>query len=428
MTPGPDHVSAGVAFAARLFDTIGEATFDGIGYTRASYGEDEQCAHDMVAEAALGLGLDVRKDAALNLSITLAGSEPDLPALLIGSHLDAVPQGGNFDGLAGVLAGLACAHAWRKAGLRPRRDIRILGIRAEESAWFGAQHIGSRAMLGTLSPDILNQACRSDSGRTLADHMADAGADVAVLRQGEPLIDRPSAGAYIELHIEQGPVLVGQNLPVGIVTGIRGNRRCRRIVCTGAYGHSGTVPRAMRQDAVIAASDLILAMDSLWQQIEQEGGDLVLTFGQLFTDAASHAVTTVPGKATFSFDARSHSVDTLSRVEAALLDQARRIESERNVHFAFDPLTGDAPASMDEHLHERLVAGAQLLGIPAIPIASGAGHDAGDFAEAGIPSAMIFIRNDKGSHNPEEAMAMADFARGVELLNWFIADYDGYYQ
>lgn len=425
MMPGRVDVAAGVAFAADLFEAIGAATFDGIGFTRASYGEGEQRAHDMVADAALGLGLVIERDAALNLSMTLRGAEPDRPALLIGSHLDAVPQGGNFDGLAGVLAGLACAHALRQAGIQPRGDIRILGIRAEESAWFGAQHIGSRAMLGMLTPEILEQACRSDTGLSLAQHMQDAGADMAALVRGEQLIHRPSVGAYIELHIEQGPVLVGQDLPVGIVTGIRGNRRCRRIICSGAYGHSGTVPRAMRQDAVIASSDLILAMDNLWREIEREGGDLVLTFGQLFTDASSHAVTTVPGKTTFSFDARSHSAETLARVERDLLDQAQRIERDRNVHFAFDPLTGDAPAAMDAHLQDRLLAGAELLGIPAMPIASGAGHDAGDFAEAGIPSAMIFIRNDNGSHNPEEAMDMADFARGVELLSWFVADHDG---
>jgi N-carbamoyl-L-amino-acid hydrolase len=424
MIPAWTDVAAGIDFVSGLFDSIGAATFDGVGYTRASYGEGEQRAHDIVATAARELGLSVEVDAALNLSMTLPGSSPDKPPLLIGSHLDAVPQGGNFDGLAGVLAGLACAFAWKRSGQSPQRTIRVLGIRAEESAWFGAQHIGSRAMLGTLAPEIFQQAHRSDSGRSLADHMQEAGADITTLLTGSPLIAPSSIGAYVELHIEQGPVLVQRGMPIGIVTGIRGNRRCRRIVCTGAYGHSGTVPRDMRQDAVMAVSELVVTMDRLWQQIENEGGDLVLTFGQFFTDARIHSVTTVPGEATFSFDARSHSTETLARVERALLDNAEEISMRRKVQFAFDPMTGDLPALMDPLSHQRLLEGAQLLDIPAMPIASGAGHDAGDFAAAGIPSAMIFVRNDKGSHNPEEAMEAEDFALGVRLLAKFVADFD----
>jgi N-carbamoyl-L-amino-acid hydrolase len=127
---------------------------------------------------------------------------------------------------------------------------------------------------------------------------------------------------------------------------------------------------------------------------------------------------------TFSFDARSHSTQTLARVEQELLDHAARISVRRGVHFAFDPMTGDLPALMDPELHRHLLDCAQRLDIPVMAIASGAGHDAGDFAAAGIPSAMIFIRNDKGSHNPEEAMEAEDFALGVGLLAAFIADYD----
>jgi N-carbamoyl-L-amino-acid hydrolase len=417
-------IQAGLALAYQLLDEIGRRTFDGVGYTRAAYGAGEQIAHDIVAAAARQLGLDVKADAALNLAITLEGRPGGSPVIL-GSHLDAVPQGGNFDGLAGVLAGLATLAAMRESGITPRRDVTVMAIRAEESAWFGAQHIGSRALLGTLDPSVLDAARRVDTGRTLGEHMREAGADMARLRQGAPLIDARQVRAYVELHIEQGPLLVARALPVGIVTGIRGNRRCRRIVCRGEHGHSGTVPRALRRDAVMAAAELVTRMEALWRQIEEdEGGDLVVTFGRFSTDPATHSVTTVPGQVELCFDARSHCAATLARVEAALRQAMDEIARRRDVHFIADPFTGDAPAAMSPQLQRLLLHGCGELGIQAMSIASGAGHDAGDFAAAGVPSAMIFVRNEHGSHNPREAMDLADFAAGTRLMTWLACKLD----
>jgi len=423
----PTHIDiqAGIDWATPLFDAIGQLSFDGIGFTRAAYGEGEQMAHDLVAKAARDLGLRVEVDAALNLSMTLCGAAGANAPLIVGSHLDAVPRGGNFDGLAGVLAGLACAAAWQNSGRRPPRDIQILAIRAEESAWFGAQHIGSRALLGTLPVAMLDQAHRVDTGRTLCEHMREAGVNIDRLRRAEPLLDLRSIGGYIELHIEQGPLLVERELPLGIVSAIRGNRRCRRATCAGAYGHSGTMPRVLRHDAVFAVADLVVEMDALWREIEEdEGGDLVLTFGQFSTDAATHSVTSVPGHVTFSFDARSHSQEILDRVERELLAKATAIGRRRGAIFEFAPITGDPPIAMDGRLHAQLLEGCHRLSIPAASLASGAGHDAGDFAAAGIPTAMIFVRNDNGSHNPQESMDIGDFAAGVRLLTWFVGSFD----
>lgn len=423
MLPGQSSIDAGLVVARRLFDAIGTKTFDGVGFTRAAYGEGEQCAHDMIAASARDLGLAIRIDEALNMTMTLQGEDPALAPLIIGSHADAVPQGGNFDGLAGILAGLACLAAFRDAGNRPRRTVELMAIRAEESAWFGAQHVGSRALLGTLDQRILDDAKRVDTGRSLADHMKEAGADIQRIRAGGALRDPRAIHGYVELHIEQGPLLVASSLPIGIVTGIRGNRRCRKIVCKGEYAHSGTAPRKLRHDAVFAVSELVTRMDELWRVIEDdEGGDLVLTFGRFMTDPAAHAVTTVPGEVEFCFDARSHSTDTLARVEHALVAAMNEIAVRRGVTFSCDPFTGDAPAAMDRGFQELLRRGCEELSIPAMPIASGAGHDAGDFAAAGVPSAMIFVRNDKGSHNPAEAMEFHDFAQGVRLLTWFVAN------
>ncbi len=423
MVPDQAALNKGLALARKLFQKIGADSFDGTGFTRAAYGQGEQKAHDTVMQAARELGLRVSVDAALNLAVTLEGSAAHSPPLLIGSHLDSVPSGGNFDGLAGVLAGLATVAAFREAGVRPRMDITVLGIRGEESAWYGAQHVGSRSMFGTLSDDVLDGARRVDTGRTLRSHMIDAGADISRIGPGKLLIDPGAVGAYLELHIEQGEKLLDARKPLGIVTGIRGNRRCRRIACHGEYGHSGTVARADRHDAVFATSELISRMDEIWRTIEEEeGSDLVVTFGRFVTDAKTHSVTTVPGLVETCFDARSTSAHILARVSQALENEMRAIAARRGVRFEHDPMTGDLPALMDASCREALTQGCGALGIPAMPIVSGAGHDAGDFAMAGVSSAMIFVRSENGSHNPREHMEFADFAQGVRLITWFASE------
>lgn len=424
MTPDYDAIDVGLRLARGLFEEIGSSSFDGVGFTRDAYGEGEHLAHATVTSAAHTLDLSVEVDAALNLSMVLPGQNPEAPRLVIGSHLDSVPRGGNFDGLAGVLAGLATAAAFRAADISPERDLVIMALRAEESAWFGAQHIGSRALFGTLNEAILHQSSRVDTGRSLAEHMARSGVDLQRLRSGRPLIDPQGIAAYLELHIEQGPQLVRSGVPLGIVTGIRGNRRCRKAICIGEYGHSGTVPRSLRHDAVFAVSELITAMDQYWREAEEsDGSDLVITFGRFLTDAASHGITTVPGQVEFSFDIRSHSVSMLERTEARLFSLMEAISAKRGVTFTCDPLTGDPPAAMDTALRDLLADGCKTLGTAALPIASGAGHDAGDFAAAGVPSAMIFLRNDKGSHNPDESMDFVDFAAGTRLMTWFVANF-----
>jgi N-carbamoyl-L-amino-acid hydrolase len=418
-------LEAGLRLARELFAEIGLKTFDGIGITRAAYGEGEQLAHDAVAKVGRDLELRIEIDAALNLSMTLPGSVSGAPALIIGSHLDSVPQGGNYDGLAGVLAGLACVAALREEGAALHGDVTVMSLRGEENAWFAAQHIGSRAALGLLKSEVLDKAKRIDTGRTLADHMAAAGANLEVIRSGQPLLDRKRVGAFLELHIEQGPVLDERALPVAVVTGIRGNVRFREIICRGTYGHSGVVPRRLRHDAVIGASELVSRMDAVWQNIEAEDGDLVLTFGQFFTNSAAHGVTTIPGEVTLCFDARSHSQAVLDRIAGEIQSISDDIAARRGVSITFSRVTRDAPINMDDRLQEMLLAGCGALRILPTLIASGAGHDAGDFATAGVPSAMIFVRNQNGSHNPHEAMQFTDFTEGVRLMEWFVRSFHG---
>jgi N-carbamoyl-L-amino-acid hydrolase len=410
--------------AERLFAELGRLTGGPGGVTRASYGAGENLAHDIVAREAKRLGLPLRRDPALNLFATLKG-RGEGPAIMIGSHLDSVPNGGNFDGAAGVLAGLAVLSGLVEAGLAPPRDIVLAVIRAEESAWFNASYIGSRAALGLLAPSELDSVRRSDDGRSLADHMRDAGADLAALRAGTSGLDPAGIAAFIEPHIEQGPVLVAQGQPLAIVTGIRGSVRFRRVVVQGEYAHSGATPRALRRDAVVAAADLTLRLDRLWRELEGQGKDLTLTIGQFATDPAEHAFSKVAGRTDLSIDLRSGSAALLERAPGLIRQIAAEVAEEHDVAIDLGALSGTQPAAMDPGLMDGLARAAEAEGYAAPRMACGAGHDAAIFAQAGVPAAMLFIRNEHGSHNPREAMTPADFSAAATVLMRFCLEADG---
>jgi N-carbamoyl-L-amino-acid hydrolase len=398
-----------------LFAALRAATGDGVGITRESFGPGESVALDIVEQAARKCGLTTERDAGANLVVTLAGTEPDLPFLACGSHLDSVPQGGNFDGAAGVIAGLAVLAGLKRDGFVPRRTLRLFGLRGEESAWFGKAYMGSSALFGRLTPDDL-AVPHAVTGRSLADCMRDVGADVDRIARGEVLLRPESVAAWIELHIEQGPVLVARELPIGIVTGIRGNVRHRVVECVGEAGHSGAVPRWLRRDAVFATAELITHLDRHWRTLLERGRDLVVTSGVMSTDSSEHAIARIPGMLRLSFEARSQSQETLESFYDLFVSECASIGEERGVEFRFDRRLQSAPAVMDPGWVERLRAAARSLGLPDEQIPSGAGHDAAVFANAGVPSAMIFVRNENGSHNPYEDMQIFDFMAGVAVM------------
>lgn len=413
---------ADLELARGLFEDLRRATGDGDGdgISRVAYSERETAALDVVAARARELGLPVEWDAGRNLLITLAGSQPGLPFIACGSHMDSVPHGGNFDGAAGVVAGLAVLAGFVKAGFRPRRTVRVFGLRGEESARFGRAYIGSRALFGQLSAEELALPA-SDTGQTLGACMRDVGVDVDKVARGQPLVDAKKVAAWLELHIEQGPVLEARDLPIGIVQGIRGNLRHRTIACVGEAGHSGAVPRWLRHDAVFAAAELVSRLDAHWRSFLEQGQDLVVTSGIFGTEAEEQAIARIPGLVRFSIDFRSHSSATLEAFYAVFQGECDRIATERGVQFRLDPRCDTPSATLDRGWIERLKAAARELGIPDEEIPSGGGHDAAVFANAGIPSAMLFVRNANGSHNPSEAMDLNDFVSGVAVLRTAIS-------
>ena len=348
--PQPD-----MALAARLFDILAANTKDTAGFTRASYGHGEQFAYDLIAETAREAGLLVESDVAGNMYLTLKGREPGKGTFLIGSHVDTVPQGGNFDGAAGVIAGIAILTAWKRAGFVPSGDVAVIVIRAEESTWFPYSYIGSKTALGVLPPAAL-EIPRADTGRTLAQHMAELGFDPDAVARGQTRWTPANLRGYVELHIEQGPVLENRDIPVALVTGIRGSFRYRDARILGEYGHSGAVPREYRHDAVVAAAAFVSQLDSEWVRLEREGHDLTVTIGKLFTDPQQHAFSKIAGEIGICIDVRSHSKPTLDLMKdyvGRLADRDRtEIRRALRARTAYRQRACDDGSVAARYLHE----------------------------------------------------------------------------
>ena len=411
-------VQPDLELAESLFDGLSSTTRRGRGIVRDSYGPGEQAAHDIMRTAAGAIGLEISLDAIGNLHMTLPGRDRGAPRIIIGSHLDSVPQGGNYDGAAGVVAGLCAVSALRRAGIEPPCDIAVMAIRAEESAWFDIAYLGSGGAFGLLDPACLSIP-RSDNGRSLEATLLERGFDPQAIRERRPLLDASQIRAFLELHIEQGPTLVAEGLPAAVVTGIRGCRRFRNARCSGKYAHSGAVNRPHRHDAVAATVALLHHLETIWLQQERQGADLVVTSGELYTDPAMHGPSKIAGETHFVLDVRSVSDATMNAVVAEARQAAARIGDEYRVAFDLGTTSDSPPAVMDDRLRRALMG---LLDRP-FEMASGAGHDAAVFSKLGIPTGMIFVRNDNGSHNPDEAMALEDFAVATRALIGLLSNF-----
>ena len=413
--------------ARKIFKQLGDMSFDGVGISRQTYGPGETAAMDVIERIAVGHGFETRWDGARNLIVALPGREPKRAVVATGSHLDSVPQGGNFDGAAGVIAGLMALLSAKSSGV-PLRTMELLVLRGEESAWFGGPcYFGSRAIFGQLTQVDLASAHRV-SGQTLAHYMAECGADLDPLEAGLALMDPARFHCWMELHIEQGPVLVARDKPVGLVTGIRGNVRHRRVVCRGEAAHSGAVPRWLRHDAVLAMAELMMRLDEHWRILLEQGEDLVVTSGIVETNPHEHAVSRVPGEVGFALEYRSQDVRTLKSFGALIQTECDQIAAKRGVAFDLGRAIHTEPAKMTKTLVDLLKTQAIRTGTLYEIMPSGAGHDSAVFANAGVPSVMVFVRNDKGSHNPHEAMEFSDFFAGAQVLSaalWEAANMTG---
>lgn len=405
--------------AARLFDSIASMSPDVEGVSRPAFSGVETKTLEFLVEFAKSEGLSAWYDEGCNARFSLPQDAEAKRYVVVGSHVDTVPYGGNYDGLAGVVAALLCLVRAKRSGEKFAFPVHALAMRGEESAWFGPCYIGSKILTGTLAEEEIGSVHKSD-GRSLRDHMAEIGLPVDRIAKREPIGDLSAMTAFLEMHIEQGPLLIGKDIPAAVVTGIRGNIRHRQIRCIGAPGHSGAVPRAYRRDAVLAVADLLVRLDESWQTILNKGDDLVLTSGILHTDPDKHAMTRIPELVNFSLDFRSQSPQTLDEMRELLRAEARQVEKDRKVRFEFDRELRVEPAQCDPHIVSELKEAMARAGQEPFTMPSGGGHDAAVFQAAGVPSAMVFVRNQNGSHNPAEAMELGDFVSATDIFYEFL--------
>lgn len=412
-------IAAQKPLVQRLLDGVAAIGADPPGITRDAYGRGENEAHDLIRKAGEALGMQASLDAGANLSLRLAAKNPEAPPILIGSHLDSIVQGGNFDGAAGVIAGIGAVAALRAAGIAPRRDVEVLALRCEEAVWFGLGLIGSRCMLARLPAGAL-ELRHARSGKTLAESIALAGGDPERLRQGKPLRDPAGIGAYLEIHIEQAPQLVEASLPVAICRANPGNLRHPFIRITGEDAHTG-LPHRFRRDAALAGADLSLSLEKLWLEEEAEGRPMAVTIGRFHTPADRHSLTAVSGDFEMSLDLRAYDAAHLHALEAKLHAVVAEVAARRRVTITLGERSSAAPGLMDTGLMAALGQAAEAGGVATMPLHSPGTHDANNFAAVGVRTAMLLVRNQNGSHNPHEAMETDDLMAAITVLTRWLA-------
>ena len=380
--------------------------------TRVFLSPQQRAVNALVQQWMRDAGMDARLDAIGNCVGRYEGERPGLPCLMLGSHLDTVRDAGRYDGMLGVVTAIECVAAL--GGRRLPFAIEVVGFGDEEGVRFGSTLLGSRAIAGTFDVGLLDR-CGAD-GLSLRDALDAFGLDAA--RVAEAAHRPQDVLAYVELHIEQGPVLESEGLPVGVVTAINGGYRFA-IEVTGMAGHAGTVPMGLRRDALIASAECVLAVES----VARAHADVVGTVGRI--EALPGAMNVIPGRVRFSVDLRAPTDAQRAAAWHALRARFDAIAQARQVTVAASPLWEARTAPCDPRLQARIGEAIAAEGLPVRHLPSGAGHDGMALIDI-APIGMLFVRCKDGiSHNPAEAVTLDDVATGARVLLRFIESFDG---
>jgi N-carbamoyl-L-amino-acid hydrolase len=360
----------------------------------------------------LGMTGSITQDVVGNIFVRRNGTDPNAKPILVGSHLDTVKTGGAYDGAYGVVGALCALELLQARGVKTKHPI-------EAVAWVGEE--GSRFPLGCLGSSVFTGLATADHALDLADE--DGVTLRAALAAPETgLLDLPprannDVAGYLELHVEQGPILEDAGVILGVVTAIAGQRRLRATV-EGVSGHVGTVPMSMRADALCAASELVLTLD----RAAREQGDAVATVGRMIVEP--NGTNVVPGQVTFSLDLRSPDDAKLDAIEAAFTEAVEDVEKRRGVKVRIETFERRPPTPMTPALRQAIHRAAAIVGEKALDVPSGAGHDAMSLGKI-VPTAMLFVPSIGGrSHVGEEKTADADLELGVETLAAAIVEAD----
>jgi allantoate deiminase len=389
---------------ARLEQRIAELSAiggSGTSVTRLGLSPEEQRARELIGGWLQARGATVWRDAAANMYGRFGGEGP---AILVGSHIDSVPEGGRFDGALGVLCAVEAVDALLDDGMRFRRPVEVAGWCDEEGARFGIGLFGSSAAFGRLPEGAAQRADKS--GVTIAAALR------AIGESGDPTkAKREPSGlaAYLELHIEQGPRLAEQGLPLGVVSDIVGILHAR-VTVRGRQDHAGATVMTARADALAAAAEMLLAVESAARALP----DAVGTVGEISVRPGAKNV--VPGECVFSLDLRARIDQTLDQLTRDVRAAIRRIGDARGVKSSLDVLSRVPAVPLDPKLRDLFLRSAKGVGVDAAELFSGAGHDAENSQLAGVPTGMLFVRSTGGSHNQNELATLDDAVLGARAL------------
>ena len=375
------------------------------GVTRLSFSKEERQVKDLVMTFMQEAQLAIREDEAGNLIGRREGQRPDAPVIMIGSHLDSVPNGGNFDGPLGVLAGIEVLQAMNEQGIETENPLEVIAFTDEEGTRFGFGMIGSRALAGTLTQNHLT--AKDKNGVSISQAMQEAGLNPSKITSAARAKD--SIKAYLELHIEQGKVLENQNLAVGVVTGIAGPLWTSWTL-RGEAAHAGATPMTMRKDPLVAAANIFEVIEEEVKKYDQAVG----TVGKISVKPGG--VNVIPGEAEFTLDLRDIDEAIRDQIESNIHTRATHICQDRGIELTIEDLQRVTPAPCSPEIQAIIKESCGKLGLETISLPSGAGHDGMQLVNT-CPIGMIFVRSKNGvSHNPAEWSSPEDCFKGTQVL------------
>ena len=393
-------------------ETLARFTEDAPRITRTYLSLEHKAAGEYLIALMREAGMDAGFDALGNIVGLYPAGADAAPVLMTGSHQDSVRNASRYDGLFGILSAIACVKDLHARGKRLPYTLEVIGFGDEEGVRFGTTLIGSKAMVGAFNPAWLDKT--DAQGVTMRQAISDFGGDpdawAALDRRGK------NVAVFVESHIEQGPVLLKEDLSVGVVTAIAGATRLRAAV-TGLAGHAGTVPMGQRQDALAAASEMVLFVERYCTEHKDEGG-LVGTVGMI--EAKPGAINVIAQEVNFTIDVRSGDDSVRRRAVASMRAQFSAITARRNVSIDLHAFYEADAAPCHPALQAQLAQAIAAQGLPVRHLASGAGHDAMVFP-AICPTAMLFVRcgNNGISHHPDETMTAEDAEQATRVLLHF---------
>jgi allantoate deiminase/N-carbamoyl-L-amino-acid hydrolase len=385
-----------------LIGKIGET-----GTNRPAHSADEKKAFELAASWMQEAGMTTKIDNFGNLIGHLQGSKPELPVLMMGSHLDSQPYGGRFDGVAGVLCAIEVVKVLFDNNIIPERSIEVISFADEEGWRFNKGLFGSKGILGKLEEDDLQR--KDANGITREQALKEFGCDITKFKEDE--YKPGSIFCFLELHIEQGPVLDNANKPIGIVSGISGPLWLT-VKLKGMAGHAGSVPMAIRQDAMVGAAEIIVALNEIANQVP--GAPTVGTVGTLTVFPASRNI--IAEEVAFTVDLRDIDLDRRHRYEKQLMDKIEGITQKHKLTYTISEDTNSEPRYCANWIKDIIHQQCEALNLDAPELMSGPFHDSLPMSYA-CDYGMIFIRSKDGiSHNPLEYSSYEDLAIGTEVL------------